>query len=194
MQTIAVWLVAAMNLWVPLSDVKFQGESKENAMVRRDVIASDALRVAMDAKEEPLFQGERGREKTALFMLAIASYESGYHHKVDSGHIRGDGGISWCMMQILLPPGARTQEGWTGQELIADRTKCFRAALHALHASKRLCKWAQPADVFSAYAAGRCVVNLWAARSRYFRAVDWLKKNPVPKSVPSAYTGQEVQK
>ena len=183
MTTIIQWLLAATLAWVPiLTPVKTMTSSRD----LRAEIVRDVFEVTQDPNEQPLFQGDNAREKTALFLLAIASFESGFHPLVDSGRIKGDGGNSWCHMQILIGEG-RTTEGWTGKDLIADRKKCFRAGLHILHTAKALCPYLKPADRFSAYAVGRCTSGLRAVRSRYERSSSWLKQTPIP-SVQGAPT------
>lgn len=165
MTPVTAWLTAAMVSWVPAH----QGP-------RYASIADDALAVATDG---PLFGGPLGAERTALFMLSIASYESGFHPLVDSGRWRGDGGRSWCLMQINI--GAyRTAEGWSGRDLVSHRRRCFTAALRALRDSVAMCKSMHGADAFSAYAHGRCLRGSRAMRARLGRAQAWEQSRAIP--------------
>ena len=156
--------------WVPL--YAQTAESKEDALARYESIAGDAAEVATDAEESPLFSGPSGRAQTALLMLSVASYESAYRKTVDDGDNLGDGGRSFCLMQIRVGDGT-TREGWTGKDLVAERTRCFRAALHILHGSFNICHTLPVEDRMSAYATGRCFENAAVSRSRIGRARSW---------------------
>lgn len=139
-----VWLVSEMLRWTLPPHMH-----TEEAAERYENIALSALRVAFDPKEEPLFKEAGGRSRTAVTLLAIASYESDFRADVDSGRVRGDAGRSWCLMQINLGGGGKIQmrgdgygygaPGWTGKDLTEDREKCFRAGLHIARDSLRQC-------------------------------------------------------
>jgi hypothetical protein len=75
-------------------------------------------------------------------------------------------------MQIRVGDGT-TGEGWTGSELIADRTSCFRAALHILRGSFAACRRLPMIDRMSAYATGSCSEGAEASRLRVGRALQW---------------------
>jgi hypothetical protein len=159
------FLLAATLSWVP---------AKEADMIRRTQIVRDALEAVK--VEGRLFTEGTGDVQTALFMLAIASYESGYHVGVDNGRIRGDGGQSWCLMQMRV--GAyKGVYGWYGRDLVVDRVKCFRAGLWALHQSLKACKYMKGSDKFSAYAHGKCIKNSRAMKTRYNRAAKWIQEH-----------------
>lgn len=176
MDVLVTYLVAAMTAWVPL---KAQPESPEETMARYESIARDVAAVAYDEAEEPLFPGPEGRAQTALFMLSIASYESAYHKTVDQGLGRGDHGRSYCLMQIRVGDGT-TREGWTGRQLVTDRTMCFRSALHILHGSFNVCRRLPIEDRMSAYATGHCFENADVSRSRVGRARNWWTTHAPP--------------
>lgn len=158
------WMVVAMVRWMHAEPMVVQE--------RYEGIASDAVAVAYDTDEAPLFPGSQGRAKTAALILAIARLESDYSVKVDDGRIRGDHGSSFCMMQIHI--GSRhvvlegdtwrygtKDEGWTGADLLADRRKCFRAGLHFARQSVRSC------GNLSLYTSGRCSTTEATARERF---------------------------
>jgi len=176
MDTLVTYLVAAMTAWVP---AKAHPESPEETAKRYESIAQDVASVAFDEAEKPLFAGPDGRIQTALFMLSIASYESSYKKVVDEGADRGDGGRSYCLMQIRVGDG-RTREGWTGSQLVADRKLCLRAALHILHGSFNVCHNLPVEDRMSAYATGRCFEHADVSRSRIYRARAWWHKHAPP--------------
>lgn len=143
---IITWLVAAMFAWTP---------AKEVDRARYTEIASDIVSVVYDPEEQPLFSGADGRARTALLLASIAAHESTFRLDVEDGRARGDGGTSWCFMQLHIGSG-KTVEGWTGPEVTADRKLCFRAGLHIARESFRMCI-AQPLnEKLSAYASGQC--------------------------------------
>jgi hypothetical protein len=177
MSNLVTYLVAAMNTWVPMKS-QF-AEPIDHATARYDSIARDAAAVALDDSEEPLFAGEDARVQTAVFLLAIASFESHYRLSVDEGIRRGDRGDSYCLMQIRVGTGT-TREGWTGRQLVTDRKMCFRAALHILHGSFNVCHALPIEDRMSAYATGRCLPNSDISRSRMGRARAWWTAHAPP--------------
>src|ERR1700733_1517308 len=119
LELVTTWLVGAMLAWVP--------PQHDTDRVRYESIAKDLVSIAFDANETPVFTGDNAREKTALLMASIASFESGYRADVDDGRTTGDHGRSYCLMQVQVV--GQTSEGWTGKDLVTDRLKCFRAAL-----------------------------------------------------------------
>ena len=178
MESLVSYLVAAMLAWVPLH-AHAPLESSEQVAQRYAVIARDAATVALDDHEASLFDGPVGRAETALLMLSVASYESSFSAKVDDGTRRGDHGRSFCLMQIRIGQG-ETHEGWSGPQLIADRKRCFRAALHILQTSFAVCRRLRVDDRLSAYATGRCIANAAISRSRVGRARAWWESHAPP--------------
>lgn len=176
MPDVITYLVAAMTTWVPLHA---HAEPKEETAARYDAIAHDAITVAYDESEAPLFGGPNGRAETALLMLSVASLESSYQKSVDQGTRKGDHGRSFCMMQIRVGDGV-TSEGWSGFDLVTDRTKCFRAGLHTLRGSFGACHNLPLADCMSAYATGHCMVGEERGRLRVTRALDYWDTHAVP--------------
>ncbi|MDP8999184.1 MAG: hypothetical protein M3O46_03635 [Myxococcota bacterium] len=179
MESLASYLVVAMLAWVPVQ-AHAPLESSDHVMARYESIALDAASVALDDNETPLFDGPDARTETALLMLAVASFESSFSRRVDEGTRRGDHGYSYCLMQIHIGPGA-TREGWNGQQLIEDRKRCFRAALHILQASFTACRKLPVEDRLSAYASGHCFADARISRSRLGRARSWWQAHAPPK-------------
>jgi hypothetical protein len=184
MDSLVAYLVAAMVGWVPLH-VHAPMESPDQAQARYESIARDVVSIAFDESEAPLFEGPDGRTQTALLMLSVASYESGYRKKVDDGRRLGDGGRSYCLMQIRVGQGF-TREGWTGHALIDDRTRCFRSALHILRSSFGACRSLPVDDRLSAYATGHCFADARISRTRVRRAQAWREAHAPPKVLPTA--------
>lgn len=167
------YLVAAMSAWIPP-----RGADVE----RYTDIASDVVAVAFDPDEEPAFQGERARERTALLMLSIASFESQFRADVDRGDVRGDHGTSWGLFQIHIGKG-RSKEGWSGPELTADRKKGVRAGLRIARDSLKWCSKLPAEDRLSGYTKGRCEKDSYS-RARIGRAKYWWKSHPYEDASP----------
>ena len=169
MPDLATYLVTAMTAWVP---VYAHAEPQEQTRARYEAIVHDAVAVAYDEAEAPLFPGPRGRAQTALLMLAVASLESAFKKNVDDGTRLGDHGRSYCLMQIRVGDGV-TGDGWSGPQLVGDRKLCFRAGLHILRGSFNACHKLPLGDRMSAYATGRCTEGEEKSRLRVGRALSW---------------------
>ncbi len=165
---LASWLVVAMTAWVP--------PQSDADRVRYASMAHDFAAVALDNAEEPPFQGEFGRAKTALLMASIASWESGYRADVDDGRTLGDHGSSYCIMQVRVL--GKTPEGWVGKDLTSDRQKCFRVALRYIRESFRWCAALQQEDRLAGYTVGSCKENERFSRDRVGRAKWYWNRNP----------------
>lgn len=169
--TMILWFVSLMIRWT-MPDATL-GEI-EGVRGRYVEIANAAVNVAFDPEEKPIFKGPLGRTKTSLLLLSIASYESHFEVDVETGKKRGDSGASWCLMQINIG-NSRVKvdgdsysysktEGWSGKDLVEDRAKCFRIALHMARMSYKWC------GNLSVYATGYCYKHSKAAFERENRA------------------------
>ena len=167
-ELVTTWLVGAMISWVP--------PRHDADRVRYESIARDLVTVVYDDAEQPIFAGDAGRAKTVLLMASIASFESGYRADVDDGRTTGDHGRSFCLMQVQV--FGRTSEGYTGHDLVADRKKCFRAALHRVRYSFEWCKSHALEDRLSGYTSGTCRDGEHLARDRFFRAKSYWSHTP----------------
>ena len=171
-EVLTAWLMAIMLATVPPGRSRRPEEARETAeagRARYGAIARAMAEVSLDPEEAPLFAGERGREKTALFLLTIALHESHFRRHVDLGlgpHARGGGGRYHCMMQILVKKG-RTPEGFTAEDLVKNRQACFRRGLHILQRAKRFCDAAGPRAFLNHYASGTCHRGAQAASKRW---------------------------
>ncbi len=170
------WLVMMISSFAP-PDKMAEGKQfpgyEETADEKRDryaSIAQDLITVVYDPNQKVVFSGAKGRGMTAQLVLAIAAHESGFSKDVDKGPCyregghkgRCDGGKAHCMLQIHLGPDGKTAEGWTGDELFADRTKCFRAGMTAMRNSIRMCSKVHPKNQklwLMAYAGGGCDIS-----------------------------------
>lgn len=153
-------------------------ETKEETEARYASIAKDLAEVTFDSNEQPIFPGNNGRLETAGLLASIALYEGGgYRKDVDLGkgkHARGDGGRSVCLMQIFVGAG-KTAEGYSADDLLADRKNCFRAALHMAQYSFRACQTAPLGERLRVYTSGRCDRGSGASYARVMTGVNWFK-------------------
>ena len=173
-------------------------ETVEDATSRYEDIAKDVAYVVWDEDEKPIFHGSRGRERTAMVLLAVATFEGGFRKDVDFGvgkMSKGDGGKSWCLNQVNL--GKRDSvgstpnrivvnigggfkitdhqdEGWSGQDLVDDRQKCFHAALSILRSSFASCSRNPMEERLTQYASGHCDQGEDASRKRMGLALRWM--------------------
>ncbi len=122
MTTLLAWVLAASTTLVPQRS--------------HDELAS-AIATRAEA-EQPLFKGDTDRRKTASLLLAIAFRESTLRADV-VGDMKHGKPTSFCAFQIHLPSGAKTAEGWTGDDLVQDPDKCVTAAMHMIRASMKIC-------------------------------------------------------
>ena len=197
---VAQWAVKRISSWSPpgQSYMKDAAESTDEANLRYRSIADDALEIAFDPKEAPLFSGPIGRSKTAALLLSIANSESGFRKDVDTGigeRSRGDGGTSWCLMQIKLGALSKgktvkriklTSDTFVysnestdigGEDLVVNRKACFRVGLHIIRYSFKACSSLPEDERLSAYASGNCNNGKTASRYRVGMANNWVKKN-----------------
>lgn len=206
-QAVQGWALDRMTAWSPPGKSLYPDarETEDEGKLRYETIVRDAMSVAYDPVEPPLFNNDPiGRAKTLAVMLAIADSESGGFRKDVDFNIgklsRGDGGKSWCLMQIQLSrPNAdgRTNvriglkgdqyeyvyakdKGFGGEDLIANRKACFRVALHMARESFRACGSLPVEDRLSIYAGGDCTVGRAASRVRVGKAIRWLAAKAPP--------------
>lgn len=202
------WVTDRMKKWSPAgrSFLKEAKETKEEGEDRYDGIASALISVVYDPSEEPIVGGKNARSKSLAILMALSWFESGFRRDVDLGLGslgRGDNGKSWCMVQVLLglpnkdgktekrvvlgPDGdiqivhdKTASVGWGGEDLVADRTKCFRTGLRLLRKSFNACPGQHFDDRISTYGAGQCFKEWEPSRIRVRRAKRWLAEVPPP--------------
>jgi len=182
METLIAWMVAIMMAAAPhyTSYVPEAVETPAEMKERYEDIAKDIVNVVYDPEETPLYNGARGRARSASTVLAIAYFESSFRKAVDKNlgkEGRGDHGRSWCLMQLNIGEG-KTADGWSGPELIEDRTKCIRSAYRYIKMSFGACRGLPIEDRLSAYASGRCMTPSIASRRRLNVSSMWFYKAP----------------
>ena len=138
------WLTSSMIAWAPPQG---RGDTDEaHARSRYRDIASDIARVALDPSEPPLYATRDGRARTALMLLSIAFWESGFLFDVDSGMCRPktcDDGTAFTLWQLHPQRGAKKEgfkfvgdgwayapDGYDGPALVKDRVLAARISLH----------------------------------------------------------------
>ncbi len=171
-QTLSAWLLTAM---VAFSPPQQHREGEAAALVRYGEIARDFASVALDESETPLFEGDMGRAETALLMAAVASYESAYRKDVDQGVVQGDHGKALCIMQVQV--FGKTVEAYSRADVMNDRQKCLRTALHRMQQSFKACKSLKLVNRLAGYTVGRCQEED-KSKWRTLRALNWWKAHP----------------
>jgi hypothetical protein len=180
-----VTIMLSMEPAIPLS-AEERAESPAARAERYESIAEDVAHVAYDFDERPLYGGDRGRLQSALLVLATAYDETRW--RLDAETIEGhqrlakrgllDGGTSWCIMQIHVGRTGRTAEGWSGHDLLEDRSRCIRAGYRLIQRSMGACWALALGDRLSAYVAGKCSAGHARSRSRIRMAGWWARKAP----------------
>lgn len=194
------WIFGLITSVSPIGRKQFIKEAQETESeqtARYNQIAQDLLDVVFDPNEAPVYSGDRARMKTASVMLGIMYYESGFRKDVDLGEgslSKGDGGKSWCMMQINLGKATASGStpsrivvdangkvsvtsdqslGWSGQDLVADHHKCFRAGLAIMRSSFTSCGQVEDRDHLMMYGSGNCKNGRKESRVRMGLAIRW---------------------
>jgi hypothetical protein len=171
-------------------------ETKEETIARYESITMDLAEVV--SEEQPLFKGSLARTKTGAVMEAVSGMESGWRKDVDFGlgkSGKGDGGKSWCLMQVNLgvaeangktklrivvnPDGSSElttdpTRGWGGEDLVRDRKACFRAGLAQMRKSFNSCKGLGFKDRLRVYAGGQCDRGAVESRARMDLFARWI--------------------
>jgi len=192
------WCVTQMSEWAPPGKSFFKNakETEEEGTARYRSIARDAISVAYDPAEAPLFPGPYGRAKTLATMLGIADSESGFRKDVDTGsgsQAKGDSGASWCLMQVQLGVAVNGKSpnrvvlkggvyefaydgvsGFGGEDLVRNRKACFRVALHIMRDSFRQCADLPVDERLAIYTSGNHDSGRAASKIRVGKAIRWL--------------------
>ena len=186
-ETLAAWILSVMMATVPPGHSKRPAPARETAAqgkARYRAIAKAIAEVSLDPKEAPLYDGPAARAKTAALMLTISLHESHWRRDVDLG--LGRKTRYWCMMQIAVDSG-KTPEGWTRQQLVQSRERCFRRGLHILQRGRKYCKGTKDAKgnkdehaFVNHYASGYCDRGRKAVAKRIRTLRRLLKKHPLP--------------
>lgn len=164
------WLVSLM---VSASPPGRSGrESQHEALTRYESIAGDVMHVV--EREPPLFGGAKGRERTAVLMIAVALHESAYRLDVDRGETRGR--IGECSIWQIVPAERGSCDAWKDRRLAAG------IALERMRRSQRACmKPGVPVEhLLAAYASGSCTRGHKESRIRVETAMRWFARKPPP--------------
>lgn len=207
MNPVTAWLVSLLTFLAPperaarVPPYPGWAEAPEARSARYEAIAADLYAVVYDPATAPLYQGPRGRASTAALIVAVAFKESGFAPDADLGPCyrgapggklwrRCDGGRSACMMQVLIDKGT-TSEGWSQNDLFADRKKCFSAGLRLLRRSYVACTKAGNAreHLLNAYASGVCGLGHSSSLARVGLARTLLTRGNIPLDGPHLTSG-----
>lgn len=193
MNSIVTWALAFMTVQSPIA--RHTDETPDEVNARFQSIAEDLAEVVFDPQEAPVYTGPRGRIQTLSLMESIALYESGFRKNVDTGEgprSRGDAGRSVCLMQIQVGMGktkpynraqgrfardsdldAEVEQGYTAPDLLADRKKCFRVALHMVQQSFTACSGLPISNRLAVYASGSCDGGWYESQKRVSTGQRW---------------------
>jgi len=128
--------------------------------------------IARVSESEPLWAAEeKGEERTATMLVALAWYESRLKPSAKSKN-----GQWYCLYQV--------GKGYLGPEpekALTDQELCTRAAIKILRKSLELCKSRAPDERFAVFMSGVCDRGGVESRQRVFLANKLLKEHPMPQ-------------
>ncbi len=201
MEHVIAWIVAFMVAWAPPGRKVYYPEAQETAedtVARYNAIANDIVRVVYDPSTKVLFSGPRGRSQTASVVLSVMVHESSFLRNVDFGlgrYSKGDQGTSYCLMQIRVSTGRTMRwnvaedrpvrwndppeaisNGYTGEELLADRQLCIREGLKVLRVSFASTRDLPLDQRLRVYASGSRDKGGEASANRMRTAMRWFGK------------------
>lgn len=181
---LALYVLTAMNSWVPESDHSYY-EKPAITDARYFSIAMAIAEVALDPNQEPLFQGDGGRVRTALVLASIASHESKFVSAVVNCRKAGDNGLAWGPYQTH-----------SGKIRTCKNLKDATAiALGMARHSMESCKKMPLLEQLSVYTNGHCTRSSFS-RSRMGRGLKWYDNNKPETEVMEAneqYPSQHLQ-
>jgi hypothetical protein len=132
----------------------------------RDTFERSAEAIARVSESEPVFE-ERGEERTAALLVAIAWYESRFKPTA-----RSKDGQFLCLFQVdkqRLPDP---------QKALADPEVCARAAIKIVRASLQRCARSPADDRLAMFTSGACDRGVLDSRYRMFLAGKLLREHP----------------
>ena len=134
----------------------------------RPTYEKTAEAIARVAESEPLFD-DRGEERTASLLVAIAWYESRL-----KPNARSKNGQFYCLYQVdkrnLADP----------QKALDDPEVCTRAAIKIIRSSLQACAKSLLDDRLAQFMSGACDKGVADSRYRMFLAGKLLKDHPFP--------------
>lgn len=114
------------------------------------------------AAQDPLFKNDPLKQKTASLIMAVSFREGSLQPSIKGDKDKAGKFTSFCTMQIHLPFGAKTSEGWTGDELVEDAKKCIIVGVRMLRESMRMC----PKHPIAFYAEGKNTETCTSSRAQ----------------------------
>lgn len=174
------WLLAAMTHLAPNRDHNPLANAVGNVVTR----------------EQALFKDDPKKLKTASLVTAVLFREGSLTPGIKGDKDKAGHFTSFCPMQIHLPYGAKTAEGWTGEDLVTDREedpvpaieKCVTVGMRMLRESMRMC----PKHPIAFYAEGKDLKTCESPRAqrisndRMFLAGRLVKEVKWPEDAPVA--------
>jgi hypothetical protein len=141
--------------------------SQEPQAPWRGSYTKTAEAIARVAESEPLFD-QRGEERTAALLVAIAWYESRFKPNAVSANKQ-----YLCLFQIdkrhLADP----------DKALADQEVCARAAIKIIRASLQKCASKPENDRLAIFMSGACDRGVAESRYRMFLAQKLVKEHPM---------------
>lgn len=204
MNPVIAWLVSFMVALAPHRNYsgayKAAQETPEDTDARYQSIANDITEVVWDPTNPPLFKGAHGRARSAAILLSVMRHESVFRRDVDFGEgemSRGDGGKSWCLLQIEVgtgrsqawnetknrfaypsdPKADKILPGFTGEEMVKERKNCILTGYRYMRVSFSACGFLPIQDALSMYASGSCDAGRQASEDRMKMGINWYNKH-----------------
>lgn len=169
MANLVSYLVAFFVATVPVGMHAYR-EAPDITLERYESVAEDIAEVSLDPEEAPLFHGAHARERTALVLASIASFESSLRADVDDCSTLGDGGRSRTIFQI--------QRG-TPLVICEDRRAAAHVALSMVRESLAACAGSPADERLALYTSGSCERGRRQAQWRWARAVAFYRSHPL---------------
>lgn len=178
---LALYVLDAMVSWVP-ENVHSYYEKGSETDARYVSIAIAVSETALDPNQEPVFDGDEGRVKTALLLASIASLESGYNKSVVNCKVTGDHGLALGPWQTH----SSRKKSCNG-----NLASAATVALDMSRQSFDACKYLPIPYRLSIYTTGKCCNN-WHSNQRVSRALNWFDKHQpeIVENNDEQYTAQ----
>lgn len=203
METLITWIMGFMIAAAPPGRKTYVPEAEETKIEAeqryRDIAVDIAEVLYGPDREKSLFGGRYAQARTVSVVLSLMLHESGFRRDVDYGEgklARGDQGRSWCLMQLNVGKGKTTpwnevknrrarpadpeseiHTGWTGEELVTDRTRCIRAGMRVIRSSFLSCRRLGRLEWLRVYASGSTEKGSSHSRQRMGVAIRWFDRN-----------------
>jgi hypothetical protein len=131
--------------------------------------------IAKVAESDPLFT-EKGEQRTAALLVAIAWYESRLKPNAKSSN-----GQWYCLYQV-----DKRHLGGEPDKALNDAEVCTRAAVKIIKSSLAKCGKRPLEEQLAVFMSGSCEKGVAESRYRMFLANKLLKEHPFPEPPPPA--------